>query len=335
MNSLSSASVGLRPVFGRLLSQPTRSWCPRTRWMASTDSQVTENGSPSPMSPVVDRGQRHEVGVGDRGEVDDARLHEEPVRVGPAQVDQVDPAEQRGGARAGVALDDDDAMAAEGPHVGHQVGRDLGPVVQLAAGERLAPDAELVDVAPGLVRVGHRGALEGGVQEPAVPADRHGLEAAAVRLGGGRAGQGGLFGDMDCRAPRTAGRGAGLPRRSAGSTGRTRRRPRGRRRRPRCSDSGSMSPPVSRRSLVPSFTIGKPSRWSGSRNEMKSPTSTGARPAAGGLEVRPEVVGADQEVHRVGLAAEAVVRHGEELARGCVRRRSPRTPRPAARAAGT
>lgn len=47
INSLSSASTGLRPVLGKLLSHPSNSRVPSMTWTASIDSQATPKGSPS------------------------------------------------------------------------------------------------------------------------------------------------------------------------------------------------------------------------------------------------------------------------------------------------
>ena len=126
----------------------------------------------------------------------------------------------------------------------------------------------------------------------------------------------GLLGDMQAvRAVRIGGSSSRPVRRSAGSTDRTRHPPRGRRARSRWIDSGSMSAPVSSRSAVPSFTIGKPITTVGVAERDVVADGDRARAAPLGLEVRVDVVGADQEVARVGLVAEPVVGHRQALAR--------------------
>ena len=74
-----------------------------------------------------------------------------------------------------------------------------------------------------------------------------------------------------------------------------------------------MSPPVSRRvagGLVHDREA-QPVVGIAERDEVSDLHRAG--PATGGLEVRPEEVGPDQEVLGVRLGAEPVVRHGEEL----------------------
>jgi hypothetical protein len=78
----------------------------------------------------------------------------------------------------------------EGGHVGQEVLRpDEGPVPRSGipdpAREGLGAHAELEEEAAGGLaggQIGHRGFLERCIQAFAVRADRHGLEAAAVRL---------------------------------------------------------------------------------------------------------------------------------------------------------
>ena len=64
MSSLSSGRAGLRPEFGRLLSQPTSSLFRASRWTASTDSHMTQNGSPRPRSPAWMAGSDTRSGSG-------------------------------------------------------------------------------------------------------------------------------------------------------------------------------------------------------------------------------------------------------------------------------
>ena len=78
MNSLSSARPGLRPVFGKLLSQPHHEPGP----VDDVDCLDRLAGDPErvaqPDVTGVERRQRHEVGVGDGRQVDDLGLLRNP-----------------------------------------------------------------------------------------------------------------------------------------------------------------------------------------------------------------------------------------------------------------
>ena len=80
MNSLSSGSAGLRPEFGRLLSQPTSSRFPVDQVdgldrLARDPERVAETHVAG-----VERRKRHQVGIGDRGQVHELGLHQESRR---------------------------------------------------------------------------------------------------------------------------------------------------------------------------------------------------------------------------------------------------------------
>ena len=131
MNSLSSARLGLRPVFGKLLSQPSSS----SRWVEHVHRLDRLARHPERVAEAdvagVDRRQRDEVRVGDRGEVDDARLDDEAVGADVAQVDLVDRADSAVRPRRRRARSHQ-AVRVERLGVGHEVRRrPSAPVARL------------------------------------------------------------------------------------------------------------------------------------------------------------------------------------------------------------
>ena len=269
MNSLSSARAGLRPVLGRLLSQPTTmrsssDGMDRLDRLAHHPERIAESEVAG-----VDRGQRHQIRVGDLRQVDDGLLLDEAGGVDVAQIDHVDVAEQGRQAPAAIALDQHETIVGERRRVGDEVGGVLDVVLPRATGELLVLGAELEDVAGAAGRCRRpsrpRGSRTGTCRSARSPSPRaHGCWVASPA---GRRGTG-CSATSARPASGTAGRAAGPWSRSGGSTARTRRPSRSR----RCGRAAAIRGRCRHRSAVdpasPSLTIGKPITPNGSRNSM-------------------------------------------------------------------
>ena len=120
---------GFRPVFGKLLSQPSSSRAWEMTCTASIDSHVTRNGSPSPTSPVWSAGSETRSGSGIAARSTICVLTTAPSAPVAIQVDLVHPAEVGRETAATVTLDHHETVVVERLDVGHEVSGDLGAVV--------------------------------------------------------------------------------------------------------------------------------------------------------------------------------------------------------------
>lgn len=117
MNSLSSARGRVAAGVGEVVVAPDHQVVPRDEVdgldrLAHHPERIAES-----KVARVDRWERHEVGVGNPGQVEHQCLLQEPSRVRVTHVDQVDPAERCREAPAPIPLDHGEAMTVQRPHV--------------------------------------------------------------------------------------------------------------------------------------------------------------------------------------------------------------------------
>ncbi len=133
------------------------------------------------------------VGVGDAEQVDHQLLLHEALRIGAAQVDLVEPLGDRGGAVEVVALDEQHPTVAHGEGVTDHVGGLVNLVLPGPPGVGPPPGVELVDVTTSLVGVVEVGPLHDRVEVATVGRGAHRLEPPAGRHPGLLVSEGGVL----------------------------------------------------------------------------------------------------------------------------------------------